>query len=510
MEYAIELLNITKTFPGIKANDDITVQVKKGEIHALLGENGAGKSTLMSVLFGLYNPDSGKIKINGKDVKITNPKVANSYGIGMVHQHFQLVDRFSALENITLGVDDTTGVNKLSYDEARKKVEDIMGKYDLNVDLDMKVEDMSVGMQQRVEILKVLFRENDIIILDEPTAVLTPQQIEKLLDIIKALSNDGKTIVFITHKLKEIKAVADRCTVLRKGQCTGTIEVENTDVNEMAEMMVGRNVSFSSMREKTEIGNKVLEVKNLKLTNESAPISFDIYEKEIVSIAGIEGNGQTTLVEMLTGLSDCIDGEILFLNNNITNSSIKQRADFGMAHIPEDRQKFGVIKDDVAYISSIIHQFDKPPFSKKGFLNYKTILEYTNDLIKKYDVRSGKGAYTRVGDMSGGNQQKLIVGREIERKPKLLVAVQPTRGVDVGAIESIHKILLDYKSNGGAILLVSLELDEVLDISDRILVMCKNEIVANKFTESTDENELGLYMTGNDGGVVNGYYKETV
>ncbi len=510
MEYAIELLNITKSFPGIKANDNITVQVKKGEIHALLGENGAGKSTLMSVLFGLYSPDSGDVVINGKQVKISNPKIANKYGIGMVHQHFQLVDRFSALENITLGVDKTSKLNSLDYKDARTKIEEIMNKYDLNVDLDTKVEDMSVGMQQRVEILKVLYRENDIIILDEPTAVLTPQQIERLLDIIRALANDGKTIIFITHKLKEIKAVANRCSVLRKGKCTGTIEVEETDVNTMAEMMVGRNVSFSAKREKIEKGEKVLEVKNLKITKDSNPISFDVHQKEIVSIAGIEGNGQTTLVEILTGLKDCTHGEILFLDQNIEKSSIKDRANLGMAHIPEDRQKFGLIKNDTVYISSIIHQFDSPPFSKSGILNYNKILEYTNEMIEKYDVRSNKGAQSRVGDMSGGNQQKLIVGREIERSPKLLVAVQPTRGVDVGAIESIHKILIDYRNAGGAVLLVSLELDEVLDISDRILVMCKNEIVANKFVESTDENELGLFMMGNDGGVVNGFYKETV
>ncbi len=510
MEYAIELLNITKTFPGIKANDNITIQVKKGEIHALLGENGAGKSTLMSVLFGLYKPDSGEVRINGSKVSIANPKVANNYGIGMVQQHFQLVDRFTALENITLGVDKTSGLNKLSYAKAREKVEDIMNKYDLHVELDMTVEEMTVGMQQRVEILKVLFRENDIIILDEPTAVLTPQQIEKLLEIIKALASDGKTILFITHKLKEIKAVADRCSVLRKGVCTGTIDVSSTDVKAMAEMMVGRNVSFSAIREKIEKGNKVLEVKDLKLTETSAPINLDVYEREIVSVAGIEGNGQTKLVETITGLAESVGGEILFLGEDITNFSIKNRADLGMAHIPEDRQKFGLIKNDSLYISAIIHQFDRQPFAKKGFLNYKNILDYSGKIVEKYDVRSSKGIYSRVGDMSGGNQQKLIVGRELEREPKLLIAVQPTRGVDVGAIESIHKILIDYRNNGGAVLLISLELDEVLDISDRILVMCKNELVANKFNESTNEKELGLYMIGNDGGVVSGNYKETV
>ncbi len=506
MNYAIEMLNITKTFPGIKANDNVTLQVKKGEIHALLGENGAGKSTLMSILFGLYKPNSGTIKINGVEQKNLNPKVANSLGIGMVHQHFKLVGQFTALENITLGIDEVKGLNKLDYKGALEKITNIMKKYNMEVDLHKKVCEMSVGMQQRVEILKVLFRDNDVIILDEPTAVLAPQQINALLETLKSLSKNGKTIIFISHKLKEILAVSDSCSVLRKGKSMGSVITKDSTGKELTELMVGRTINF--VLDKKEVNDKqsILSVKGLKLNENLKEINFDLYKGEILAIAGIEGNGQKQLVEAITGLEN-FDCSIMFIDKEINNMSIKERSKMGISHIPEDRQKDGLLLNESVMMSTILHQYDST-FCKKGFLDYSKIFQYTENIIKKYDVRVGKGMSTIVRSMSGGNQQKLIVGRELEREPKLLIAVQPTRGVDIGAINSIYKMLIDYRDSGGAVLLVSLELDEILDLSDRILVLYNNEIVANKITSKTNAKELGLYMVGSQGGATDGYYEK--
>ncbi|MDD4583965.1 MAG: ABC transporter ATP-binding protein [Eubacteriales bacterium] len=501
MDYVIEMLHITKEFPGIIANDDITLQLKRGEIHALLGENGAGKSTLMSVLFGLYRPEKGIIKKEGIEVKIDNPNDANTLGIGMVHQHFQLVHNFTVLQNIILGVE-TTRRGLLRMDEARNKVVELSQKYGLSVDPDALISDVTVGMQQRVEILKMLYRENEILIFDEPTAVLTPQEIEELMTIMRDLTREGKSILFITHKLNEIKSVADRCTVLRKGKCIGTIDVNTTTKEEMSEMMVGRKVDFIVEKKDAVPGMPALEVKNLTVGdkhNIKKPVqnvSFCVHKGEIVCIAGIDGNGQSELVYALTGLSPVESGQILLGGKDITPLSIRKRNMEGMSHIPEDRHRHGLILDYTLKENLALKKYFTPKFQKGGFLKFQEIEDYANKLINDFDIRSGQGADTVTRSMSGGNQQKAIVAREIDTNPDILVAVQPTRGLDVGAIEYIHKQLVDQRDQGKAILLVSLELDEVMNVSDRILVIYEGEIVADLNPKEITVQELGLYMAG--------------
>ena len=496
------MLNITKKFPGIIANDNISIQLKKGEIHALLGENGAGKSTLMSVLFGLYQPEEGIIKKDGKEVKIKNPNDANALGIGMVHQHFKLVECFSVLDNIILGVEP----NKhgfLQKAEARKKVTELSEKYGLHVDPDALIEDITVGMQQRTEILKMLYRENEILIFDEPTAVLTPQEIEELLQIMKNLAAEGKSILFISHKLNEIMAVADRVSVLRKGKYIGTVETAKTTKEELSRMMVGRNVEFSVHKEEAKPEDVVLDVENLTVeskvhdNNAVKNVSFQVHAGEIVCIAGIDGNGQTELVYGITGLEPVKSGKVSLCGEDITKQSIRRRSLMGMSHIPEDRHKHGLVLDYSLEYNMILQRYFEPEFtSKAGFLKRGPIRKYAERLIDQYDVRSGQGPVTAARSMSGGNQQKAIVAREIDKKPKLLVAVQPTRGLDVGAIEYIHRQLVNQRDSGGAVLLVSLELDEVMDVSDRILVMYEGEIVGELDPKKTSVEELGLYMAG--------------
>jgi len=483
------------------ANDDVTLQLKKGEIHALLGENGAGKSTLMSVLFGLYKPEAGKIYKNGEEVNITGPNDATRLGIGMVHQHFKLVHNFTALENIILGVESTRrGV--LQMKEAREKILAISKLYGLDIDIDKEIEDITVGMQQRVEILKMLYRENEILIFDEPTAVLTPQEIESLMQTMKGLAAEGRSILFITHKLDEIKQVADRCTVLRKGKFIGTVDVASTTKEELSEMMVGRKVILSLDKEETKVGDLILDVKGLTMKgdvgskNKLTDISFTVNAGEIVCVAGIEGNGQTDLVYALTGLATIHGGAVTMMGQDITRAKIRQRGNLGMAHIPEDRHKHGLILDYTLAYNAILQRYFTPQFVKGGFLKQGEILSYTNRLIERFDIRSGRGAMTTTRAMSGGNQQKVIVGREIDRNPHLLVAVQPTRGLDVGAIEYIHRQLLKQRDEGKAVLLISLELEEVMNISDRILVMYEGEIVANVDPKAVTYGELGLYMSG--------------
>ena len=501
MDYAIEMLNITKKFPGIIANDNITLQLKKGEIHALLGENGAGKSTLMSVLFGLYHPESGTIKKDGKIVNIHNPNDANALGIGMVHQHFKLVHNFTVLQNIILGVE-TTKNGFLKMDEARKKVVNLSELYGLKVDPDALISDITVGMQQRVEILKMLYRENEILIFDEPTAVLTPQEIEELMKIMKNLTAEGKSILFITHKLNEIKEVADRCTVLRKGKYVGTIDVAQSSKEQMSEMMVGRKVSFQVEKGDTLPGEPVLEVKNLTVKlrdhskNSVSNVSFTVRRGEIVCIAGIDGNGQSQLVYALTGLMPLQQGEIKLNGMDIAHKSVRQRNVAGIAHIPEDRHKDGLVLDYPLAENLILKQYFNKRFQNGGFLRFKEMYRYSDYLIKKYDIRSGQGSITIARSMSGGNQQKAIIAREIDLDPELLVAVQPTRGLDVGAIEYIHKQLVAQRDEGKAVLLVSLELDEVMEVSDRILVIYEGEIVADLNPKEITVQELGLYMAG--------------
>ncbi len=507
MEYVIEMLNITKEFPGIIANDDITLQLKKGEIHALLGENGAGKSTLMSVLFGLYQPEKGSIKINGKEAKITSPRIANEYGIGMVHQHFKLVDKFTVLENIILGVE-TVKSGLLKMDEARAKVVAISEQYGLKVDPDAYVSDISVGMQQRVEILKMLYRENEILIFDEPTAVLTPQEIEDLMKTMKGLAAEGKSIMFITHKLNEIKEVADRCTVLRRGVNIGTVDVKTTSKEEMSEMMVGRKVNFVVEKAPQNIGEIALEVKGLTVHSKTRAkpllnkVTFQLHKGEILCIAGIEGNGQTELVKSITGLLEGYAGEVWLCGEDISKKSIRYRNTHGISHIPEDRQQDGLVLDFTLEENLALKKYFSKEFQNNGFIKFGAREEYAEALVERFDIRSGQGAATHVRSMSGGNQQKAIIAREVDLGQDVLIAVQPTRGLDVGAIEYVHEQLVAERNAGKAVLLVSLELDEVMDVSDRILVIYEGEIVADVKPEEVTIQEMGLYMAGSKKGEV--------
>ena len=500
--YAIEMLNITKKFPGIIANDNITLQLRKGEIHALLGENGAGKSTLMSVLFGLYQPEEGVIKKDGQVVSIKNPNDANDLGIGMVHQHFKLVECFSVLDNIILGVEPVKN-GFLQKKEAREKVVALSEKYGLHVDPDAIIEDITVGMQQRTEILKMLYRDNEILIFDEPTAVLTPQEIDELMQIMKNLAAEGKSILFISHKLAEIMAVADRCSVLRKGKYIGTVETAKSSMEELSAMMVGRDVNFHVEKKPSTPGEVVMEVKNMSVASKRSKenavnnVSFTVRRGEIVCIAGIDGNGQTELVYGLTGLEPLSAGSITLCGKDITKAPIRQRSLGGMSHIPEDRHKHGLVLDYTLEDNMVLQRYFEPEFtSKAGFLRRDNIRKYAERLIEQYDVRSGQGPITKARSMSGGNQQKAIIAREIDKNPELLVAVQPTRGLDVGAIEYIHKQLVAQRDAGKAVLLVSLELDEVMDVPDRILVMYEGEIVGELDPKTTTQEELGLYMAG--------------
>ena len=500
-DYIIEMLNIRKEFPGIVANDDITLQLRRGEIHALLGENGAGKSTLMSVLFGLYQPEQGVIKKNGEIVKINNPNDATALNIGMVHQHFKLVDVFSVLDNIILGAEDTK-LGFLQKQKAREKVQALSEKYKLHVDLDAKIEDISVGMQQRTEILKMLYRDNEILIFDEPTAVLTPQEIDELMDIMRGFAAEGKSILFITHKLNEIMAVSDRVTVLRKGKYVGTVDTKDTNKQELSNMMVGRPVQLQVEKQDATPGDVILDVQNLtvpsKLHKNNAvnDVSFQVRAGEIVCIAGIDGNGQTELVYGLTGLEKASKGTIKLLNADISKASISKRNAAGISHIPEDRHKHGLVLDDTLENNIVLQRFNEKQFQKLGFIKKHAIREYAEAIIGQYDVRSGQGPVTIARSMSGGNQQKAIIGREVDRENPLLIAVQPTRGLDVGAIEYIHSQLVAQRDAGKAVLLVSLELDEVMNLSDRILVMYEGEIVGQLDPKTTTVQELGLYMAG--------------
>ena len=499
--YAIEMLHITKRFPGIVANDDITLQLRKGEIHALLGENGAGKSTLMSVLFGLYQAEEGEIRKDGKVVSIKNPNDANSLGICMVHQHFKLVECFTVLDNIIMGVEPTKH-GFLQKGEARKKVLALSEKYGLQVDPDARIEDITVGMQQRTEILKMLYRDNEILIFDEPTAVLTPQEISELMQIMRGLAAEGKSILFISHKLQEIMAVADRCTVLRKGKYMGTVDIKDTTKEELSRMMVGRDVQLQVEKQPAKPGAVVLDVQNVTMHNDQRKkdsvkdVTFQVHAGEIVCLAGIEGNGQTEFVYGLTGLEKLSNGKITLDGKDITHATIRQRSKDGMSHIPEDRHKHGLVLDYSLENNMVLQRYWQPEFQKGGFIRSDKVREYSDRLIAQYDVRSGQGSSTIVRSMSGGNQQKAIIAREIDRDPKLLIAVQPTRGLDVGAIEYIHKQIVAERDKGTAVLLVSLELDEVMNLSDRILVMYEGEVVGEFDPKTTTVQELGLYMAG--------------
>lgn len=500
-EYIIEMRNITKEFPGIKANDNITLQLKRGEIHALLGENGAGKSTLMSVLFGLYKPEEGEILKNGEVIKINDPNDATALGIGMVHQHFKLVECFTVLDNIILGAEDTR-FGFIKKADAREKVSQLSEKYGLHVDVDEKIEDITVGMQQRTEILKMLYRDNEILIFDEPTAVLTPQEIDELMQIMRNLAAEGKSILFITHKLNEIMAVADRCTVLRKGKYVGTVDIKDTTKENLSQMMVGRPVEFVVEKAPAQPKEEVLKVEGLSVKSKVHKklavnnVSFSVRSGEIVCIAGIDGNGQSELVYGLTGLEPVAAGKVTLNGEDVTKSSIRFRNTHGISHIPEDRHKHGLVLDYTLEQNMVLQRYFEPEFQKHGFIKFNNVREYSDKLIEQYDVRSGQGSVTVVRSMSGGNQQKAVVAREMDREHSLLIAVQPTRGLDVGAIEYIHNQLVAKRDEGSAVLLVSFELDEVMNLADRILVMYEGEIVGQLDPKTTTVQELGLYMAG--------------
>jgi ABC-type uncharacterized transport system ATPase subunit len=500
MDYIVEMLNIRKEFPGVVACDNITLQLAKGEIHALLGENGAGKSTLMSILFGMYQPDRGSIRVRGEEVKITNPNIANDLGIGMVHQHFKLVQNFTVTENIILGMEETMGL-VVDTKKASKKIKELSEQYGLNVDPDALISEVSVGMQQRVEILKMLYRNAEVLIFDEPTAVLTPQEVQELLKIMKDLIAEGKSIILITHKLKEIKAVADRCTVIRRGKYVGTVNVKETSTEKMAEMMVGREISFEIEKEAANPGISALEIKDLSVKNNLGVLglknfSLDVKCGEIVGLAGVDGNGQGELVNALIGLVKPESGQILLRGKDIAPLSIRERIENKVSHISDDRQKYGLVLEYSLEENLILKKYYQKPFSNKGILNYEEIEKYGEIIIKDFDVRAGQEGKTQVRSMSGGNQQKLVVGREIDSNPDLLIAVQPTRGLDVGAIEYIHKRLIEQRDSGRAVLMVSLELDEVLGVSDRIAVINNGELIGIVDAKDTDEAEIGLMMTG--------------
>lgn len=501
MANVIEMNHITKKFGDFKANDDVVLHVEKGEIHALLGENGAGKSTLMSVLFGLYQPEEGTISIDGKEVKINNPNDANDLGIGMVHQHFKLVHNFTVLESIILG-HETKKNGLLELESPRKKIIDLCKKYKFNLNPEDYIADLTVGAQQKVEILKMLYCDNHIMIFDEPTAVLTPQEIGELMKIMKQLTKEGKSIIFITHKLNEIKEVADKCSVLRKGKYIGTVDVEPTSKEEMSEMMVGRKVDFKVEKKPAEPKEAILEIKNMtmksKRSNKNAvtDISIDVHAGEIVCIAGIDGNGQTEFVYGLSGIEPIDEGSIKLNGREISKDSIRHRNTNGISHIPEDRHKHGLVLDYTLEQNIVLQRYFEDEFQSKGFIKFDNIRKYADRLIEKFDIRSAHGAESKARGMSGGNQQKAIIARELDREHDLVIAVQPTRGLDVGAIEYIHKQLVAQRDAGKAVLLVSLELDEVMNLSDRILVMYEGEIVAETTAEECSIQQLGLYMAG--------------
>lgn len=503
MENIIEMLNIRKVFPGVIANDDITLELRRGEIHALLGENGAGKSTLMSILFGMYQPDGGEIRIEGKTVKIKNPNDANRFHIGMVHQHFKLVHNFTATENIVLGLENLRH-GLLDLKQARSRLEELTERYGLRVNFDILTSQMTVGMQQRVEILKMLYRDNDILIFDEPTAVLTPQEIDDLMQTMRNLVKEGKSIIFISHKLNEIMAIADRCTVLWHGKSVGTVELRDPKITKeyLSELMVGRKVTLVPDKPEQKLGQEILTVKELSVIDKRTKktvvnkVSFSVRAGEIVCIAGIDGNGQTELAGALVGLINSDSGQILMGEEEWSHRSIRYRNTHGFAHIPEDRQKYGLVLDYPLEKNCVIQRYFEPAFQRRGFIRRKAVRQYAEKLIKQFDIRSGQGPATMTRSMSGGNQQKIIVAREIDRDPKVLIAVQPTRGLDVGAIEYIHKQLLELRNTGHAVLLISLEMEEVLNISDRILVMFDGEIVCDLNAKEATAKELGLYMAG--------------
>lgn len=497
--FAVQMKNITKKFGDFTANDNIDLDIKKGEIHALLGENGAGKSTLMNILYGLYTQTEGEIYINGKLEQIKDPNEAIKLGLGMVHQHFMLIEPFTVVENIILGMEPTKGLT-LNIKKATEDIMKISNKYGLSIDPKAKVEDITVGMQQRIEIIKALYRGADILIFDEPTAVLTPQEIDEFVDIIKSLSDQGKTIILITHKLKEIKAMADRCTIIRRGKKIDTVDVNSVSESELADMMVGRSVNLTVNKEDREPGDVVLSISNLivkdaRKINKVNGLNLDLKAGEIHGIAGVDGNGQSELLEALSGLRYIESGSITINGKDITNHTPKDIHENGIYNIPEDRQRRGLVLDFSVEDNLILENFHSEPFSKKGILNRKKINEHATELMEKFDIRPREPKYL-AGSLSGGNQQKVIIAREITNNPTVLIAAQPTRGLDVGAIEYVHDYLIKQRDSGKAVLLISFELDEIMGLSDRISVIYGGKILKTLDPKNTDEKEIGLLMAG--------------
>lgn len=497
--FAVQMKNITKKFGDFTANDSIDLDIKKGEIHALLGENGAGKSTLMNILYGLYMQTEGEIYINGKLEHIKDPNEAIKLGLGMVHQHFMLIEPFTVVENIILGMEPKKGL-RLDIKKATEDIMEISNKYGLSVDPKAKVEDISVGMQQRIEIIKALYRGADILIFDEPTAVLTPQEIDEFVEIIKSLSDQGKTIILITHKLKEIKAMADRCTIIRRGKKIDTVDVDNVTESELADMMVGRSVNLSIDKEDRDPGEVVLSlsdivVKDSRNINKVNGLNLELRAGEIHGIAGVDGNGQSELLEALSGLRHIESGNYKINGVDITNSTPRQIHESGIFNIPEDRQRRGLVLDLSVEDNLILENFHHEPFSKGGVLNRKNINEHATELMEKFDIRPREPKYF-AGSLSGGNQQKVIIAREITNNPIVLIAAQPTRGLDVGAIEYVHKYLIEQRDAGKAVLLISFELDEIMGLSDRISVIYGGKILKTLDPKNTNEKEIGLLMAG--------------
>lgn len=505
-QYIVEMRNITKRFPGITANDNVTIQIKKGEIYALLGENGAGKSTLMSMLFGMYEPDEGEIYIRGQKVNISSPNHATKLNIGMVHQHFKLVSNYTIGENIIMGMEPTKKFLGLfpmvDLKKANQEIRDLSIQYGLEVDPTQLIENVNVSIQQRVEILKMLYREAEILIFDEPTAVLTPQEIEFLLKIIKGLRDNGKTIILITHKLEEIKQVADRCAILNHGKLIDVLDVKTTSTKEMANLMVGREVSFTTNKKTAQFKDVILEVKDLCVKNQDnfevvKHASFSIHGGEIFAIAGVSGNGQVEIADAIAGLTKASNGNIFLNGVDITNYSIRKRTLEGISYIPEDRQVYGLVLDFSLKDNIALKTYYQEPFSSKhGILNQSQFEEYGNKLIERYDIRSSQGTITQVRSMSGGNQQKAIIGREIELQSPLMIFVQPTRGLDIGAIENIHKQIIAERDKGKAILLISLELDEIMNCADTIGVIYNGELQKIAPAASLTTNQVGEFMMG--------------
>lgn len=504
-EYIVEMKHITKRFPGITANDDVTIQIKKGEIFALLGENGAGKSTLMSMLFGMYEPDEGEIFIRGEKVKLESPNHATRLNIGMVHQHFKLISNYTIAENIVMGMEPVKKilgcVPVVDMKTANREIKELSEKYGLAVNPTDVIENLNVSTQQRVEILKMLYRQAEILIFDEPTAVLTPQEIEFLLDIIKGLRENGKTIILITHKLEEIKKIADRCAILNRGKLLDILDVASTSTKTMANLMVGREVSFETQKKPAKSGEAVLDVRGLNVFNKQEfqvvrDVSFQVRGGEILAIAGVAGNGQVEIADAIAGLIPVRSGSIRLKDRDITNLSIRERTQEGISYIPEDRQNYGLVMDFTLSENLALKDYYKEPFCRNGVLNQKIFQENSQKLIEKYDIRSGQGEKTIVRSMSGGNQQKAIIAREIELGSSLMIFVQPTRGLDIGAIENIHRQMIGERDKGKAILLISLELDEIMNCADTIAVIYNGSLQKIAPADTLTANEVGEFMMG--------------